>query len=67
MSCIQYTLMFIWPKVSNNVRAHIPALNHEFGYNVKICQLLNIKKSLVYKTLQLHHSYDVTVPLKTEY
>jgi transposase len=41
-------------------------LHHEFSYNVKkICQLLDIKKSLAYKTLQLHRSYSITVEPRT--
>ena len=49
------------PHVSWDLKACIPALHYEHGFPViKICAILNIKKSLVYSTLQLHHSYGVT-------
>jgi hypothetical protein len=49
-------------KVSKDIRARIPVLHHEYGYSVqKICVLLGIKKTLAYRTLQLHRSFSVTV------
>jgi transposase-like protein len=58
--------MPIQPKVSKDIRAHILALHHEFSYNVKkICQLLDIKKSLAYKILQLHRFYGIIVEPRT--
>ncbi|KIM73480.1 hypothetical protein PILCRDRAFT_93049 [Piloderma croceum F 1598] len=53
-------------KVSKDVRARIPALHYEFGYDVKkICRLLDIKKSLAYKTLKLHRSHGITAEPRT--
>lgn len=44
--------------VSNDLKARIPVLRYQQGLSVKeICQLLGIKKTLVYKTLQYHHSH----------
>jgi transposase len=49
------------PHVSRDLKARIPALHYEHGFPVrKICAILNIKKTLVYSTLQLHRSYGVT-------
>lgn len=45
--------------VSIDLKAHIPPL-HRDGYSIKeICILLDVKKSLVYKTLNLHARYGV--------
>ncbi|KIK91250.1 hypothetical protein PAXRUDRAFT_149915 [Paxillus rubicundulus Ve08.2h10] len=45
--------------VSIDLKAHIPPLHHD-GYSIKeICILLDVKKSLVYKTLNLHARYRV--------
>jgi len=42
------------------LKARIPVLHYEFGYKVKdICVLLNIKKTLVYQTLQYTRCYGV--------
>jgi transposase len=58
----QSALMPSQPKASRDIKARIPALHYELGYNVKkICKLLDIKKSLAYWTLQLHLHYGVTV------
>jgi hypothetical protein len=41
--------------VPKDIKAKIPVLHHEQGFNVKeICGLLSIEKSLVYRTLQYH-------------
>ena len=49
------------PLISNDLKARIPALRHEQGFSVKkICQLLNIKKTLAYETLCNHRRYGVT-------
>jgi transposase len=43
--------------ISNDLKARIPALRYEQGFNVKkICQILNIKKTLVYQSLRLHRT-----------
>ncbi|KIM64574.1 hypothetical protein SCLCIDRAFT_15175 [Scleroderma citrinum Foug A] len=43
--------------VSADLKAWIPVL-HACGYGIqKICHILGIKKTLVYKTLSLHHSF----------
>jgi transposase-like protein len=48
------------PYISNDLKGRIPALHHEQGYSVKnICQLLNIKKTLVYETLKHHRTFGV--------
>ena len=48
------------PYISNNLKGRIPALHYEQGYSVKkICQLLNIKKTLAYETLKLHRKFGV--------
>ena len=48
------------PYISNDLKGRIPALHHEQGYSVKkICQLLNIKKTLVYETLKHHRTFSV--------
>ena len=55
VSCIMPT------RISNDMKAHIPALHYEQGYSVKkICQLLAIRKTPVYKTLCLHHLHGTT-------
>ncbi|KZP08226.1 hypothetical protein FIBSPDRAFT_761736 [Athelia psychrophila] len=44
--------------VSNHLKARIPVLHYQQGLSVKeICQLLGIKKTLVYQTLQYHHNH----------
>ena len=49
-------------RISRDIRARIPVLHHKYGYSVqKICVLLGIKKTLAYRTLQLHCSFGVTV------
>jgi predicted transcriptional regulator len=46
--------------ILHDLKSHIPALPYEQGYNItKICSLLNIKKTLVYKTLQYHHAFGI--------
>ena len=48
------------PYISNDLKGRIPALHYEQGYSVKkICQLLNIKKTLAYETLKLHRKFGV--------
>ena len=48
------------PYISNDLKGRIPALHHKQGYSVKkICQLLNIKKTLVYETLKHHRTFSV--------
>jgi len=48
------------PYISNDLKGRIPALHYEQGYSIKkICQLLNIKKTLAYKTLKLHRKFGV--------
>jgi transposase len=48
------------PYISNDLKGCIPALHYEQGYSIKrICQLLNIKKTLAYDTLKLHRKFDV--------
>jgi transposase len=45
--------------VSNDTKAHIPALFQD-GYTVReICHLLGVKKSLVYNTLDLYNRYGI--------
>lgn len=47
-------------RVSRDLKARIPILRYEMGYNVKeICSVLGIKKTLVYHTLQLHHMHGL--------
>ena len=49
------------PLISNNLKAHIPALRHEQCLSVKkICHILNIKKTLAYQTLHYHCQHGVT-------
>ena len=58
----QSTLMPSQPKASRDIKARIPALHYELGYNVKkIWKFLDIKKSLAYWTLQLHLCHGITV------
>ncbi|OAX34656.1 hypothetical protein K503DRAFT_428891 [Rhizopogon vinicolor AM-OR11-026] len=41
--------------VSYDLELHIPVLRHVYGYSIKkICEVLGIRKFLVYKTLQLY-------------
>src|SRR5882762_5951988 len=45
------------PYISNDLKGCIPALQ---GYSIKkICQLLNVKKTLAYETLKLHQKFGV--------
>jgi transposase len=47
-------------KVSTDIKARIPVLFHEQGFNAKdICRILDIKKSLVYQTLSYVRIYGV--------
>jgi transposase len=47
--------------VSNDIKAHIPILRLEFGLSVKkICDILGIRKSLVYTTLRYQCLYSTT-------
>jgi predicted transcriptional regulator len=47
--------------VSLDLKAHIPVLRYQQGFSVKdICRVIGIKKSLVYKTLQFHHTHGTT-------
>jgi transposase len=49
------------PRTSRDLKAHIPSLHYEQGYNVKeICKLLNVKKTLVYTTLQRQRSFGLS-------
>jgi transposase len=46
--------------VSRDLKARIPVLYYEQHYTVKeICDLLGIKKSLVYKTLDIYRTYGI--------
>jgi transposase len=46
--------------VSRDLKASIPILRYEQGYEVKeICDLLGIKKTLVYQTLKYHHLHGL--------
>jgi transposase len=46
--------------VSRDLKARIPVLYYEQHYTVKeICDLLGIKKSLVYKTLDFYRTYGI--------
>ena len=48
------------PMVSRDLKARIPVLFHEQGFNIKeICGLLGLKKSLVYYTLRHACAYGV--------
>jgi hypothetical protein len=48
------------PKISVNLKAQIPILQFKHSYSVnKICEVLGIKKTLVYKTLQANCSVSV--------
>src|ERR1700709_2035043 len=43
--------------VSYDLKLRIPVLRHVYGYSInKICEVLGIRKSLVYKTLHLCHT-----------
>src|SRR5882762_6274870 len=47
------------PIVSSDLRAHIPILCHVYGYSIqKICCVLGVGKTLVYKTLKVHWTLD---------
>lgn len=49
------------PHISKDLKALIPSLHHEQGISVKtICNLLKIKKTVVYDTLQLHRLHGIT-------
>ena len=46
--------------VSNDMKARIPVLFHQQGFNVKeICHLLDLKKSIIYRTLRYARAYGV--------
>jgi transposase len=48
-------------QVSRDLKARIPVLHLEFGFSVKeICKILDIRKSLAYKTLQYYGLYGTT-------
>jgi hypothetical protein len=48
-------------QVSRDLKARIPALRLEFGFSVKeICKILDIRKSLIYKTLHYYGLYGTT-------
>jgi transposase len=48
-------------RVSHNIKALIPSLHYEQGYNVKkICILLQIKRTIVYEALSNYRRYGVT-------
>lgn len=48
-------------KVSSDLKDRIPVLHHALGYNVKsICELLGVRKTLVYQTLQYHRIHGST-------
>jgi len=48
------------PYISNDLKGRIPTLHYEQGYSIKkICQLLNIKKTLAYEILKLHRKFGV--------
>ncbi|KAG2069827.1 hypothetical protein BDR04DRAFT_1100909, partial [Suillus decipiens] len=41
--------------ISSDLKLHIPVLHHVQGLSIKqICEVLGIRKSLVYQTLQLY-------------
>ncbi|KAG2079262.1 hypothetical protein BDR04DRAFT_1041170 [Suillus decipiens] len=48
--------------ISSDLKLRIPALRHVQGLSIKkICEVLDIRKSLVYQTLQLYDKLaDVT-------
>jgi transposase len=47
--------------VSLDLKARIPILRYLHGFSIKdICEVLGIKKSLAYKTLQFHHTHGTT-------
>ena len=47
--------------VSHDLKAHIPSLFFEQGFSVdQICNILGVKKSLVYKSLQYFRTYGIT-------
>jgi len=47
--------------VSHDLKAQIPVLRLEFGFSVKeICKILDIWKSLVYKTLQYYNLHSTS-------
>ena len=47
--------------VSLDLKACIPVLRYLHGFSIKeICEVLGIKKSLAYKTLQFHHTHGTT-------
>jgi len=50
--------------VSYDLKLHIPVLRHVYGYSIqKICEVLSIRKSPIYKTLQLYATLaDVANP-----
>ena len=49
--------------VSPNLKAHIPLLHHEDHSIQQICQILGVKKSLIYKTLSLYSRYRTVTNL----
>src|ERR1700676_4632673 len=49
------------PLILNDLKACILALHHEQGFSAKkICQILDIKKTLAYETLHNHRRFGVT-------
>ena len=46
--------------VSQDIKAQIPVLVHKQGFSImEVCDLLDLKKSLVYWTLQYAHMYGI--------
>ena len=55
------------PFISNDLKAHIPALHHEHGFSVKkICSVLSVRKTLAYETLHHHCTHGITFDLNTQ-
>ena len=53
--------------ISNNLKAHIPALHYEQGFSVKrICSTLNVRKTLAYEILCHHHTHGVAFDLNAQ-
>ena len=54
-------------QVSHDLKARIPVLHQEFGFSVKeICKILDIRKTLAYKTLQYYGFYGTTFNLNAQ-